>query len=72
VLLKCAACESPDGVQMESSRTCYEPPKKTIWHHVKDVEPEDPNADIPLCGACATKHEEYWDEMWHDYYSSRF
>lgn len=67
--LKCWACESIDGVQMESSRTAYQLPDKTLWDHIKDVEPENPNADIPLCRACAVEHHSEWDEHWNEYYA---
>jgi hypothetical protein len=64
ILLECLNCESPEGVEMESSRTCY--------HY--DGEPgsdDDPNKSIPLCRPCAIKHHEYWDDMWHEYYRGR-
>lgn len=45
-----------------SSRTAYS------W----DGEGEDPNAPINLCPYCAMEHHAYWDDMWSDYYGSRF
>jgi len=31
-------------------------------------EPEDPNADIPLCRSCAEAHHEEWNNRWAEYY----
>jgi hypothetical protein len=31
----------------------------------------DSDKTYMLCGWCATEDEEYWDEMWRDYWSSR-
>ena len=35
-----------------------------------DGEGENPNRDKFLCITCAHEHQEYWDMMWADYYSS--
>lgn len=34
-------------------------------------DPEDPNADIPLCRGCAEDHHSNWDAQWAEFYSSR-
>ena len=59
--LACLRCYSTDGVEMENSRTQY--------HFEGDQNsPDNPNAPVPLCRACAIDHHEYWDSMWGDYY----
>jgi len=50
-------------VRMENSRTCYNYDGK--WES-KD----NPNRPQLLCCCCADNHQEYWDEMWTDYYVS--
>lgn len=57
------------GVELEDSRTAYHVPEPTQWDHILGEEKEDPNADIPLCRACAKIHHENWDDMWNTYYS---
>jgi len=60
--LFCLGCGTRHGLGFEPSRTAY---------HRDSGEP-DPNADILLCGVCAEHHHEYWDDMWDEYYATRF
>ncbi len=55
----CMRCGTIKGVLWEPARTAY------YW----DGTGEDPNAPLPLCGACEQEHTEYWDHMWAEYYS---
>jgi len=60
--LRCLCCESVEGVEMESSRTCYP------WDGPIDS-PDNPNSPIPLCRECAREHHLNWDHMWSEYYA---
>jgi hypothetical protein len=55
---KCLCCGSNSNVVLVSSRTAY------YWDGIG----EDPNADIPLCKYCSVEHDEYWNDMWNQYY----
>lgn len=46
VALECLCCGSTDGVEMESSRTCYP------FEGDAD-DPANPNRPVPLCRPCA-------------------
>ncbi len=79
--LTCACCgTTKDDVRMESSRTAYVfvLPRLTRYERILEEnfdedppDPEDPNADIPLCRGCAEGHHSNWDAQWAEYYSSR-
>jgi hypothetical protein len=68
--LVCSRCGSTEGVELEDSRTCYQPKPKTYWDHLLGQEPEDPNKPVPLCRECAEMHHEFWDAQWSEYYNS--
>lgn len=60
--LACLRCETTDGIEMESSRTCY--------HYEGEIDsPDDPNRPIPLCRLCAEEHHQHWSNMWAEYQS---
>lgn len=68
--LNCLRCGITEGVELESSRTMYPSRPPLTWlERVADVEPEDPNAPIPLCRECAVEHHSEWDETWAQYYA---
>jgi len=75
--VKCDHCGATCGVELEESRTCYEPPQRNQWQTLLLDEPQDPpdppdpNAPVPLCRDCAEHHHAYWDEMWEQYNSGR-
>ena len=63
---KCEAegfvCEGPYSVIIEvPSHTIYP------WNGVG----KNPNRNRFLCPECAEEHEQYWAQMWGDYYSGR-
>jgi hypothetical protein len=71
----CERCGTTEGVDVRSSRTMYPAPRLSSWERMllDDEglgEPPDPNAPPWLCPECAKEHDEYWDEMWSDYYRS--
>ena len=57
---KCEYCGKEDGVEMYCSHTMYS------W----DGNGKDPNRSLVLCKECGGFHEEYWADMWADYYHS--
>lgn len=67
--MECLYCGGTEGVELESSRTCYEKPRLSVWEKLLlpeeglDLGP-DPNAPIPLCRPCAKEHHENWDDRW--------
>lgn len=71
-MLVCRGCDTTLDVQMEASRTMYDPGPLTFWEAIllDGEDRPDPNADIPLCRECAVDHHANWDEMWSMYYSS--
>ena len=60
----CELCGSTDDVHWVPSMTRYH------WDMYKEL--EDPNRDLFYCEVCEEYHMEYWDNMWEEYYSSRF
>jgi len=52
--MKCEYCGNP-GATKRKCRTMYADDTK--------------NVDPVLCDECATGYNEYWDEMWAEYYS---
>jgi len=79
--LVCARCGSTEGVEMESSRTAYEPEDFTRYTLLLLDDPLDPpdrlarlcaaNPDIPYCRECAVEHHGWWDEEWAGVYASQ-
>jgi hypothetical protein len=70
----CDRCGAEDGVELEPSRTAYEPTPLTRSERLlldDPLDPPDPNQPVPLCRECAEGHHAYWDEMWADYNSGR-
>lgn len=66
--LTCARCGITEGVELESSRTCYvSRPRTWVERVAGEEDPPDPNAPIPLCRECAVEHHEYWDGMWAEW-----
>jgi len=58
-------CNNKDDLDWYSARTFYS------WN--KDKNPlEDPNRDLFLCPLCAKEYNEYWDEMWKEYYEGTY
>ena len=51
-------CPEKKGVEWVPAKTRYE------W----DGEGENPNRESFLCPNCAEIYNEYWDELWTDYY----
>lgn len=61
----CEHCGSKENVSWIFSRTQY------VWHNsVFDPywELENPNRKLFLCENCAAEYNDYYDEMWQDYY----
>jgi hypothetical protein len=73
----CERCGSTEGVELEDSRTMYEPKVYSRYELLMLLddplvdEPEDPNRPWLLCRECAKEHHEYWDEMWDMYRSNQ-
>lgn len=60
--LTCQCCGTLEGVELESSRTCY--------HFEGDPDSDDdPNRGIALCRPCAEEHHFNWDAVWDEYNS---
>lgn len=60
--LECLACGLTEGVEMESSRTCY--------HYEGEIGgPDDPNRPFPLCRPCAEEHHMNWNHTWAEYHA---
>jgi hypothetical protein len=57
-------CDNRDGVEWVDGRTFYQ------WNIDEDPD-EDPNRDRFLCPGCAKEWNDYWDEMWNEYYYGR-
>lgn len=64
----CMECGSSEDIRLEDSRTNYEPKPVTLWHHIREELPPDPNAPVALCRDCAADHHAYWDERWDEWY----
>lgn len=57
-------CNNKESIKWISSRTYYE------WD-VDEQPGEDPNRPRFLCPSCAKEWNDYWDEMWNEYYAGR-
>lgn len=60
----CKGCGSIFGVKWHRSRTAYH------YEGVRDV-PGDPNGRWLACPKCRAVDDEYWSDMWAEYYSGR-
>lgn len=75
--LTCGCCGTTENVNLEDSRTAYEPETPSRYQRLMfddplNDDPPDPNAPIPLCIDCAVNHHYYWDDRWQEFYNSRF
>ena len=65
---KCEGFEGKCGNRKDVKWT----PSRTFYPWNIDKEPlENPNRNIFLCGECEIGYNEYWDEMWNEYYAGR-
>lgn len=62
--LTCSNCGS-HGAKHYPCRTQYD------TSLLKEFD-NDPNYIPLLCPECAREYNEYWDEMWREYYNGRF
>ncbi len=67
----CDNCGSRESIEMTPSHTAYEEPVPNRFDRALEERPLSRNRPTPLCPGCAKDHNEYWDEMWKDYYGSR-
>lgn len=62
--VKCFRCEiETDDVKLWPSMTAYTDGGKTPDELL--------NPDVQLCPKCYGEYEEYWREMWQEYYNQR-
>ena len=66
--VKCKYSDHPDGPCEGELKTIY---ARTAYHFEGiPNSPEDPNRDLILCEFHAKSYQEYWTNMWNEYYSS--
>jgi hypothetical protein len=75
--MQCECCGSTEGVELESSRTAYDPGPMTRYQWLQLDDPlngkqPDPNVPLQLCRDCAAEHHAQWDQAWQEFYNSRF
>lgn len=68
--LACESCKATEGVEVEPARTGYTAEPMTLWDHLLEREPKDPNPPVMLCRPCAKDYHDHWDDMWRTYYQN--